>query len=370
MSNRKLVILGIVAALMVGLTVLQRALVDRTAAKRPREEAYLIQGLDTGAIASIVIGKGDGAARLIRRGNRFVVSDKDNYPALTKKINDLVTSCLDIRTIEWITGDAANHESLGVTEEKAQNVVKLLNKGGQIITGLVIGSSRLPELRMDKRSTYVRLISSNDVYEATNVPLLAASALDYVEKELVNIDRKDVAKVTVSGAEGSYTLRVDDSNDDNIILEDIPEGKKIKTSDCREVFLALSNLSFDDVKKESSEGDELKFDTTYVSELKDSTVYTFEIAETNGETYVKCSAEYTDKIVMLTEGEHKENEAKLLAQEGALDFAKRHRGWLYRIPKWKAKNLTRKSADLVEEEKADESGSTSDSEEVEKEGPK
>ena len=368
MSNRKLVILSIVAALMVVWAVIQ-ARVGRAPAKAPFVSSYLIQGLDPAKIASIVIGKGDGAARLIRQGSRFVVGNKDNYPAAMSKINNLITSCLDIRTIELITSDPVNHASLDVTEEKAQNVIKFLDRNGQVITGIVIGSSRLPEMQISKRSTYVRLISSDDVYRAKNVPLSAGSAVDYVDKEIANVSRTDVARVTVTGPEGSYTLRVDDSDDDNIVLDNIPAGKKLKDSDAKQVLSALSYLSFDDVKKESSEEGKLKFDRTYVCELKDSTVYTFKIAKVKGKNYAKCGAEYADKTQIVkerrieSEEELKSKEAKLLARDRAVDFTRKHKGWLYEIPDWKAKNMTRKLTELLEEEKVDEPSSASNSEE-------
>jgi len=353
MSNKKLMILSIVAALMVILVVIQ-ARISRAPAKVPFVGSYLIQGLNPGKIASIVIGTGENAVKLVRQGNRFLVGNKDNYPAAIGKINDLLTSCLDISTIELITSDPANHESLDVTEAKAQSVIRFLDKEGETITGVVIGSSRLPELNVSKRSTYVRLISSNDVYEAKNAPLLGGSALDYIDKELVNVDRSDVTKVTVTEPEGGYTLRVDDSNDNNIVLENLPAGKKLKVSDCRGVLSALSYLSFSDVRKESSfEEGKLKFDRTFIAELKDSTVYTFKIAKTDSKTYVKCSAEYAGKTRDILESKEglKDKEAKLLARDRAAEFTEKHRGWVYEISEWKAKNLTKKLTELVEEEK-------------------
>jgi hypothetical protein len=354
MSNRKFAVLGIVAALMVMLTVVLETRKGRAPVGGSPAGSYLIQGLDTAQISRIVIGIGDNAVKLIREGNRFVVGNKGNYPAVTSKINNLLTSCLDVRTIELITSDPANHESLDVTEEKAQSIVKFLDKDGQIITGVIIGSSRLPELQMDKRSTYVRLISSNDVYEAKNVPLLGGSATDYIEKEIVNVDDSDVARVTVSGPEGSYVLRPDDSNDANVVLEDAPAGKKLKVSDCKQVLSALSYLSFSDVKRESSfEEGELKFDSTYTSELKDLTVYDFKIAKAGEKMYVKCSADYIGDASKMpkSEEELKDKEAELLARKGAVDFTRKHQGWVYEISEWKTKDLTKKLTELVEEEK-------------------
>jgi hypothetical protein len=176
-------------------------------------------------------------------------------------------------------------------------------------------------------------------------------------KEIVNVDRSDVVRVTVTGPEGNYTLKVKDSNDGDIVLEDLPAGMQIKKSDCEQVMGALSYLSFDDVRKDSSfEEGQLKFDRTYVSELEDATIYTFEIAKEGSKTYVKCRAEYTGDTSNILESKEaiEEKEAKLLAADRADDFNERHQGWVYEISDWTAKKLTRKVEELYEEEKKEE----------------
>jgi hypothetical protein len=353
MSDKKLMILGIVAALMVVLTAGQSYLSKMKAPSKARGgETYLIQGLDPGRIAFIEVGKGENPVRLIRKGNLFLVANKENYRALTSKINDLLTSCLDIRTVELVTSNPANHESLHVTPEKAQNIVKFLGEDEKIITGLVIGTSRLPELQMDKRSTYVRLITSEDVYEARNVPLPGASATDYMEKQIVDLGSDDVVRVTVTNPEDSYTLRVSDGNDDSIVMENIPEGKKLKTGEAQSLFSALSYFSFDDVKKAGSLEAGVDFDSSHVCELKDSTVYTFRIARAADKTYVKCSAEYagdTRAEILASKEELIDKEAKLLAHDRVLEFTTVHEGWVYEISNWNAEKLTKKLTDLLED---------------------
>jgi hypothetical protein len=67
-----------------------------------------------------------------------------------------------------------------------------------------------------------------------------------------------------------------------------------------------------------------------------------------------CSAKYTGeepkkKREVESEEELKKKEAKLLAMEEARNFTTRHTGWIYEIPEWKAKNLTMKLPDLLED---------------------
>ena len=136
------------------------------------------------------------------------------------------------------------------------------------------------------------------------------------------------------------------------MLENIPEGKKAKTSECDQVFTALTNLRFDDVMRQSSD---LTFDGQYICRLNNTTVYTIKTARKDDKAYVTCGAEYTGEIPQKdrrveSEEELKVKEAKLLALDKVQRFTAKHQGWVYEIAEWKAKNLTKRLSDLVEDE--------------------
>jgi len=327
MSDKKLMVLGIVAVFMVIWAVIQSRVSSRpkTDVDRP---AYLIQGLDPAGIDSIVVGTGEDAVTLKRQQGRFVVANKDNYPAKASEINNLITKSLEIQTSEFVTDNAANHEDLGLTEEKANTLVKFFKPDSSLLTGVVGGKSK--ELG---QGTYVRLASSDAVYVTPSMPWLGGTAMSYIEQELVSVKREDIVSVTVSTENGKYTLKTTDDGK-SVMLEDIPAGKKYKSNDGDSVFTALTSLRFDDVMKSSGE---LTFDKQYICRLKDSTVYTLKIAQKDDKTYAVCQAEFTDKTPVLIgtkaepEEELKKKEAKLLAQENAIKFNQKHQGWVYEI---------------------------------------
>ena len=353
MSNRNLIILGVVTVLMVVWAVIQSRM-----SSRPRTgmevPPYLLPGLDTSDIDSIVIGMGEDAVTLKRRGGRFVIASKYDYPASVSKISEMITKCLDIKPSELFTDEAVYHKDLRVTEEDSIRFVKFLTPepNSTLLAGLVIGKAK--ELG---NATYVRLISndrtsSDKVYLTLNVPMIGNRATDYVEQELVSVTRDDVNSVTVTTPSGEYTLRAKEGGKD-IVLENTPAGKKTKSSDCERVFTALSNLRFDDIRKHSTG---LTMDKRYVCRLKDSTVYTLEIVQEDDKTFVSCRAEYTDEVpdkdpTKVEEEEVlKEIEAKQLAWRSAEDFTARHKGWLYEVANWKARDLTKELSELLEDE--------------------
>ncbi|MCH8119425.1 MAG: DUF4340 domain-containing protein [Planctomycetes bacterium] len=346
MSNRKLTILGIVAVFMVIWAVVQSRV-----SNRPKVEtdglAYLIQGLDPADIDSIVLKTSEETVTLKRQQGRFVVANKDNYPAKTSEINNLITKILEIQTSQFVTDNVSNHEDLGVTEEEANTVVKFFKTDSSLLTGVIAGKAK--EVG---QGTYVRLASNDKVYVAPSLPWLSGMAMSYIEQELVSVKREDIVSVTVSIAGGEYTLKTMDDGK-GVILENIPAGKKFKSNDGDSVFTALTSLRCDDVKKKSGD---LTFDGGFVCRLKDSTVYTLKIAQKDDKTYVTCEAEFTDKtpvtisIKAEPQEELKKKEAILFAQANALKFTQKHRRWVYEISEWKAKNLTKELSDLIEDE--------------------
>ncbi len=358
MSDKKLTILGIVAVVMVLWATIQSRLSNRTGTESG-EPVYLIQGLDTDEIGSIVLGTGDDAVTLKRDKGRFVVADKDNYPAKTSEINELISKCLEIKTQEFITDNPANHEDLEVTEDKARYVVKFMTPepNSAVLAGVAVGKTE--ELG---NGTYIRLLSndtalSNKVYVASSSPWFSTGATSYLEQELISVKRDDIDSVMLNSPNGPYTLKPKEGSED-VILESIPAGKKLKSSDAKSVFTALTSLRFDDVKKKPSD---LTFDRQYLCRLKDSTVYALSIAQKDDKTYVLCSADFTDTTPVEkapleqggqveSEEELKKKEAKLLARDGAVKFTEKHQGWAYEIPDWKAKNLTKALSDLLEDE--------------------
>lgn len=357
MSDKKLTMLGIVAVLMVIWAVAQSRIASEPKVK-PEAPAYLIQGLDPAGIASIVLTNNDDTVTLKRRQDRFVIADKDDYPALAGEITKLLTSSFDIQTAELYTEDKANHKDLGVTEEDARTVVKFFGPDSSLITGVVIGKAS-----EQGRGTYVRLVASDKVYVASQVPWVKSRAMDYIDPKLVSIERGDIESVTVISPNETYTLKADNGG---ISLENLPDGKKLKAGEYGHVFSALTNLRFDDVSGKSSTQEDLNFERKFICKLKDSTVYTVAIAQKNDKTYITCDAEFTDKAPVTkektveSEEELKKKEAKLLARDKAADFSSKHSGWIYEISNYKAEDMTKELSELLEDQSESQAQTTDD----------
>lgn len=358
MSNKKLSVLGILAAASIVLAVFVWQLTGRSKQTAASQGGNLIQGLDPAAVYEIVIGKGAEQINLKRKDSGFTVENKNSYPASNRAINDLLAACMDIRTVELYTEDKANFNDLGVSDANAKDIIKFLDSSGKIITGVVIGNTR-----QDGKMAYGRLVNDNKVYVVYNMPWIKNSPMEYIDAELIAVNKADINSVTVTLPNETYSL-VGEANGARAVLEDVPAGKKEKEKECLAVLDAITSLSFDNVSA-AAEKTGLKFERKYTCLLEDSTLYTIEIAQSasaeasadkkDANNFVKCSAEFTDKTPVRKEDavesqeELKKKEAKLLAREKAKKFNDTCDGWIYQIPEYKAQILTKPLTALVED---------------------
>jgi len=203
------------------------------------------------------------------------------------------------------------------------------------------------------------LATDDKVYVAPSVSWFGAKAMDYINQELISVKREDIQSVSVQSSGGEYLL-ITGEDGKAVVLENMPEGKRLKSSDSETVFSAVTGMRFDDVTKNagglSAVRHPVDFDKQFVCRLKDSTVYTIRIAQKDSKTYITCQADFTDTepVVMKenevqSEEQLKKNEAKLLSRDKAKEFTAKNQGWIYEIADWKAKYLTKQLSDLLED---------------------
>jgi hypothetical protein len=347
MSNKALVILGILAAVMAVWALVQSNVQLERGAKLSAN-APLIPGLNTDDISSITVKSSESTVTLVRDGAKFVLADKNNYPTQNSTVNNLITSALDIKTAELITSDKTNFAELGVGEDKAKTIITFYKADKSVLAGVIVGNNA-----QGGRGCYVRLVGGKDVFLSSSQPWFQSGAMDYVDKNVIGLNEKEVASIAVKTKAGSYTL-TKDANDKVIASGiDLPAGKKMKEDAASGAFSEPISVAIEDVMPAS----EAKFDfgRSIAIKMKDPTVYTVEVADANGKTYIKVSAEYTDKsdVTKDTKVESPEvlkgKEAKLLARDKADNFNKKHIAWVYEVGESKGKGLAKNPAEFLED---------------------
>lgn len=344
MNNKKLIALAVTAIITTGLAI-WLSTAKQTPSADPTKPKYLLGNIEPSLIDSIVIDTNKEAVTIKRTGKRFVVKNKDNYPAKITEINDLIGKCTDIRISELYTDDADNHKALGVSAENASSQVKFFKTDGNLLAGVIVGSQK-----EGGQGTYIRLAGKDEVYVTLDRVWFRNGPMDYIDQEISQaISKESIDSVIVTQSGERYTLTVDDQG--KVVPDKMKEGRTLKDAEVNKVFNALSSLRFTDVAKDDNN---LNFNKSYVCKLADETLYNLFLIEKDGKTYITCNALFQGQLPknsreFATQEELKDKEAKYLAREKAVKFSNKHTGWVYEISEESAKNLTKPLEELFEE---------------------
>jgi len=358
-TNRRLAILAGVAAAMLILTAVVMVIPSGGSSDFRTGQA-LISGFDPEAVATVTVVSGDVTTTLRREGDGFTVAERSGYPASVEWVNRLLLGMLDIRCASRVTTSSAAYAELGVADGAAETTITLADaEGGELVTLLVgdvasAGQDSASPMGAPPAGRYVRLAGGDAVYLTENpiaIPSDPASALD---RSVVDLDDTSITEVTVDAGEESYSIKPGEDGD--FELEQIPEGKRPKAWMVKSVATAFKGLRFEDIV----DGDEVpdQWDVTYTCRAGEHLTYTAQLAKVDENRYMRVSATGPSAAAINSSQRISVNESAeqlsakdeiLQAADAAAAFNRRHKGWVYRIPSWKADSLCRGLDELLED---------------------
>lgn len=205
-------------------------------------------------ISRVELDDGEKPLTVEKRGAEWVDVRRGGYPVKAEEVKGLLLALNGLERKEAKTDKPALHGELQLAvdgdPEQRGKVLRLWTAGSeQPAWELVVGKAKWTPVR----GLYVRLLSDNQCWFATGELQLPYSPTAWFEKEIVNVNQLDVAKVVlVRGAE-TFTITRPDS-DTPWTLAELPEGRALKESS---PFGSLANtlgfLNFDDVAPATEE---------------------------------------------------------------------------------------------------------------------
>lgn len=194
--------------ILIGAAVLQAALmavtwssgVGRAGGSSEAQPLLDVPLAEVSAIAVSDRGEGEEKAEsvsLVRKGEAWVVGGADDFPADTKKIEEVIGKLLKATHREPIATKAANHNALDVGERTYDKKVEL-TVGGEKKT-LILGSGK-------GSSVHARFEGKDDVYLARGISSWAVgNKVDtYVDTQYVEV--KEPVEVRVVNRNGPIDL--------------------------------------------------------------------------------------------------------------------------------------------------------------------
>jgi hypothetical protein len=217
----------------------------------------------------------------------------------------------------------------------------VLDDGAATLAAIIVGKTRDSAVGVGRTGVYVRKPDQARAWLAEGDPRLPSDAVGWLQRDLANIDRRRVAAVVLSQADGStLEIRRDDAERPDFTLVDLPEGHKVKNQfSLNSITFVAESLAFDDVKPGrdvdvSAAGARTARLTTF-----DGLTVDFTLVEAGDEAWTRIE-------VGATEGATDEVRAEAEALKARID------GWAFRLPAHTLDKLKSVRSELIEPEKS------------------
>lgn len=253
--RRNLAVLAGVAALMVVLAVL--ALMHQASLVAPKyTPRAFFPGLaqKSRMVARIHIeSKKYGAVDIaFKPSTGWVLPSQHDYPANYATVRKTLVSMAGMKTISPETARPSwlHYLHLDAPDKGGKGIkVVLLNEKSQVIAQMIFGKTRDIGEPGGASGLFVRKPGSNQSWLVRSVFVPSAKPKDWMNKNVVDIDRSRIEEADVSPLEGpSYVVRRDKPSDADFRIVHMPKGRALSYPGAPDgVAAALVDFSFDTV---------------------------------------------------------------------------------------------------------------------------
>jgi hypothetical protein len=300
----------------------------------PGRSAFPALAAKLGDVASVTVSRDGTTMTLIRDGDNWLVAEKGNYPANAAKISQIVRAMADLTLVEPKTQNPDLYPRLEV-EDPGNGKSALLavkDKSGGDLAQAIVGKRRYDRLGAGNDGVYLRKPEEAQSWLARGTLDPSGDPASWLDRQIIDISEKKIAKVTLSQADGSKLVISRSAPEEKFAVEGAPADTKFKSETTTSgPATALETLDLDDVKP----GGELpvpdKDVVTASFTTFDGLTVDMRLMERDKTDWIAISAVGSDS----TEADAKKIEDKVSH-------------WTYAIPAYKANLLKTKLADLVE----------------------
>jgi hypothetical protein len=335
MTARQLKILAVLAILSVAATGAALHTGTPTIASDRRGER-VIPGLADKAndIAGVTVREAADMIAIERRNGGFVAADS-GFSIKADAVRDLVAGAIELTFEEARTNDPARYGDLGLADPGAADAGKeitLTTAAGEIAS-FVVGH-RDATVGGPLGGVFVRLKGQPQTWLARGNLRLPPSRSEWFSPVELGIRRSDIKRVELAGGgRDAATAAVTAEKPDQLILQNIPEGRVADAFKVTRIATLIEGFAFQDVRKEMKPADDAR---RLVADTGNGLRLVITAVSDLSEGWIKISAEAT--------GDAGRDKAKAINAKVA--------GFDFRLPPAQTDVLGWTLADLTSEQKS------------------
>jgi uncharacterized protein DUF4340 len=335
MQRRSLIPLAAATVVLVAVAAGAIATGDHSVSRAAADERAL-PGLagKLGQVASVAVRRQGLDLDFVRRGDKWLVAQKGDYPAASGKIPRIVLALADLTLVEPKTREPAFYPRLEVEDpgKGKATLVTLRDKSAAVLARLIVGKRNFDRLGEGNDGVYVRKPGDPQSWLARGSLDFSDEMANWLDRKIVDIANSRVARVSLTQPDGSTLVLDRAAPSAKFAVVGAPAKTKYKDETALgEPAMALESLDLDDVQPAAK----LAAPATGITT---ASFTSFDGLTVNVKLFQHA---HKDWITLAAAGSGKASaEAKTI--DGRVS------GWVYRIPSYKAKMMQTKLADLVE----------------------
>ena len=329
--------------------------------------ALLFPGLEKeiNDAAKLTVQSASGKFTVERKGEGWVVADKYGYPAKFDMVKQELVGLAQLKTVEAKTAEPSLYSRLDVEDVNAKGakgeLLTLQDAKGATLASLILGKRHYSRGGGEAVEIYVRKPEDKQSWLATGTLDRNDDVKQWLEREVVNLERERVREVTVTPADDKpYTLSREKPGDGDFTLANVPPEDKAKSAyELNSVTGALAVLLLDDVLP----ANDLKSDAKELRTLEyksfDGLVVDLTLYEQDKKKWLRIKASYDPQGVLAPPAAAAKGAAAASAGPGRLKseaevkkevetINARGKDWLFGLAPSDLVNLDKKFSDLIE----------------------
>ncbi|MEL0083779.1 MAG: DUF4340 domain-containing protein [Gammaproteobacteria bacterium] len=207
--------------------------------------------------AAIRLDSPAGEVNLNLDGERWRVAERHDYPADNGKVWKLLEQVGDITLITAKTDNPKLHQRLGLDSRDQANAesmqVTIRNAAGEVMADFLIGKDR-PAAGQGDRQFYLRRSAENQTWVAQGQIRPSRLASAWLDRNLIDIAQSRMREVTIQHPDKPPVKVGRESVVDPFVLEAIPAGRSVKTTELTAIAYGLQKLQLSDVNQAETAG--------------------------------------------------------------------------------------------------------------------
>jgi len=224
--NNKIFILVTVVFVAVAVFISQQR-APQTSREKSRLFPELANSINN--VSEITVADGEHTLTIHRLSDKWAIADADDYPALINKVKQTVLTVTELNVLSEKTTDPELYRRLGVEAIDAKGATShllTLKNNDKPLARLIVGNTRRSKSPSDNPGVYVRLPDQKQALLVDGNLSVNTDMAQWIKRDIINIASDRISDIQIKRADDATIHLLRNTSADDLMLQDIPEGKE------------------------------------------------------------------------------------------------------------------------------------------------